>query len=119
MLNQKGMLALIPLLLLPSVAWSANNNPLLVGGPNDLPSRPEGPVNESTSPPGAHLTYYGGRVVSNLKVVQVLWGTGGAGGADGQFLAQVVHITTPSMATFYQQVLNSAYVDWLTEYNSN
>ena len=37
---------------------------------------------------------------------------------NGQFLSQVKH-TTPSVATFYQQVLNSAYVDWLTEYNTN
>ncbi|HEY6300784.1 MAG TPA: hypothetical protein VIW95_14180 [Candidatus Binatus sp.] len=101
------------------MAWSANNNPLLVGGPNDLPSRPEGPADFATSPPGAHLTYYGGRVVSNMKVVQVLWGTGGAGTGDGEFLAGVVNTSTPSMATFYQQVLNSAYVDWLTEYNTD
>lgn len=119
MLRYRGTLALMALLLVPSVAWSANNNPLLVGGPNDLPSRPEGPLDFATSPPGAHLTYYGGRVVSNMKVVQVLWGTGGAGGGNGQFLAQVKNTTAPSMATFYQQVLNSAYVDWLTEYNTN
>ncbi len=106
------------LLLVPSVAWSANNNPLLVGGPNALPSRPTGPVNLS-APGGAHLTYYGGRVVSNMQVVQVLWGTGGAGTANGDFLAGVFNTSTPSMATFYQQVLNSAYVDWLTEYNTD
>jgi hypothetical protein len=110
---------LIALLLLPSVAWSANNNPLLIGGPNDLPSRPEGPADFATSPPGARLNYYGGRVVSNMKVVQVLWGTGGAGTGDGEFLAGVVNTSTPSIATFYQQVLNSGYVDWLTEYNTN
>jgi hypothetical protein len=115
----RGTLALIALLLLPSMAWSANNNPLLVGGPNDLPSRPEGPVDFATSPPGAHLTYYGGRVVSNMQVIQVLWGTGGVGTGDGHFVAQVVNTSTPSIATFYQQVLNSAYVDWLTEYNTN
>ena len=119
MFTKKGMLALIVLLMLPSWAWSANNNPLLVGGPNDLPSRPTGPVNTSTSPPGAHLTYYGGKVVSNLKVVQVLWGTGGIGTTNGHFLAGVVNTTTPSMATFYQQVLNSGYVDWLMEYNTD
>jgi len=119
MLKCRGALVLMALLLLPSVAWSANNNPNLVGGPNDLPGRPEGPVDFATSPPGAHLTYYGGRVVSNMKVVQVLWGTGGAGTGDGEFLAGVVNTSTPSIATFYQQVLNSAYVDWLTEYNTD
>jgi hypothetical protein len=118
-LKYRGALVLVALLLLPSAAWSANNNPLLVGGPNDLPSRPEGPVDFATSPPGAQLTYYGGRVVSNMKVVQVLWGRGGAGTGDGKFLAQVVNTSTPSMATFYRQVLKSAYVDWLTEYNTD
>jgi Cep192 domain 4 len=119
MLKYRGALVLMALLLMPSMAWSANNNPLLVGGPNDLPSRPEGPLDFATSPPGAHLTYYGGRVVSNMKVVQVLWGTGGVGTGDGKFLAQVVNTTTPSIASFYQQVLNSGYVDWLTEYNTD
>jgi hypothetical protein len=73
----------------------------------------------ASAPSNAHLTYYGGRVVSNMHVVQVLWGTGTAGGGNGQFLTQVRNTTTPSLATFYQQVLNSAYVDWLTEYNTD
>lgn len=119
MLKYRGALVLMALLLLPSAAWSANNNPLLVGGPNDLPSRTDTPDNLATSPPGAHLTYYGGRVVSNMQVIQVLWGTGGAGSSNGHFLAQVVDTSTPSVATFYQQVLNSGYVDWLTEYNTD
>ena len=119
MLKYRGALVLMALLLLPSAAWSANNNPLLVGGPNDLPSRTDTPDNFATSPPGAHLTYYGGRVVSNMQVVEVLWGTGGAGTSNGHFLAQVVNTSTPSIASFYQQVLNSGYVDWLTEYNTD
>ena len=119
MLKYRGALVLMALLLLPSAAWSANNNPLLVGGPNDLPSRTDTPDNFATSPAGAHLTYYGGRVVSNMQVVQVLWGTGGIGTSNGHFLAQVVDTSTPSIATFYQQVLNSGYVDWLTEYNTD
>ena len=119
MLKYRGALVLMALLMLPSAAWSANNNPLLVGGPNDPPSRTDTPDNFATSPPGAHLTYYGGRVVSNMQVVEVLWGTGGAGTSNGHFLAQVVNTSTPSIATFYQQVLNSGYVDWLTEYNTD
>jgi hypothetical protein len=118
MSTSRGALALVAVLLLPSVAWGTNNNPLLVGGPNALPSRPLGTVRLSV-PSGAHLTYYGGRVVSNIQVVQVLWGTGSAGGGTGQFLLEVLNTSTPSMATFYQGVLNSAYVDWLGEYNTN
>src|SRR5579863_2252705 len=111
--------ALVPVavLMLSSAAWGANTNPLLVGGPNDLPRRPIGPVREA-APQGAHLDYFGGRVVSNMQVVEVLWGTGGAGGSDGQFLSNVKNTSSPSMATFYQGVLNSPYVDWLTEYDT-
>ena len=59
-----------------------------------------------------HLIYYGGRVVSNMQVVQVLWGT-------GSYLSNVTSTATPSMATFYQQALNSDYVAWLDhDYNT-
>jgi hypothetical protein len=65
-----------------------------------------------TAPAGARLTYYGGRVVSNMQVVQVLWGT-------GSYLSNVSSTASPSIATFYQAVLNSAYVDWFdSEYNT-
>jgi hypothetical protein len=72
---------------------------------------PSGPRHDA-APAGAHLTYFGGRVVSNMQVVQVLYGT-------GSYLSNVSATTSPSMATFYQGVLNSAYMDWLTEYNTN
>jgi hypothetical protein len=65
----------------------------------------------TTAPSGAHLNYYGGRVVSNVQVVQVLYGA-------GSYLPEITSTTTPSIATFYQGVLNSAYIDWLTEYNT-
>ena len=69
-------------------------------------------ISPFSAPAGALLTYYGGRVVSNMQVVQVLWGT-------GSYLSQVTFTGTPSMATFYQQVLNSSYVDWLDgDYNT-
>src|ERR1700722_235546 len=112
------LLLALAIVTLFAPAWAANNNPYLVGGPNALPPRETGLRNEA-APGGAHLTYYGGRVVSNLQVVEVLWGTGSAGLGNGQILSQVKNTTTPSVATFYQQVLNSAYVDWLTEYNTN
>ena len=50
--------------------------------------------------------YYGGKVVSNTKVVQVLWGTG--------FSTDV----KTNLAPFYTDVLNSAYLDWLSEYST-
>jgi len=57
------------------------------------------------------LTYSGNRVVSNMKVVEVVYGS-------GSYLPQIVNTTSPSMATFYQGVLNSPYITWLTEYNT-
>jgi hypothetical protein len=68
-------------------------------------------VDESSTsaPSGAHLNYYGGRVVSNIQVVQVLYGA-------GSYIPQITSTASPSVATFYQGVLNSPYVDWLTEY---
>src|SRR5207248_2009116 len=68
-------------------------------------------IHNESAPPGSHLAYFGGRVVSNIQVVQVLYGT-------GSYIPQVTSTATPSIATFYQGVTNSAYVDWLVEYNT-
>ena len=59
----------------------------------------------------AHLVYYGGKVVSNAKVVEVLYGS-------GTYLSNITSSTAPSMGSFYSAVMNSAYVDWLKEYNT-
>ncbi len=66
---------------------------------------------KTSAPFGAHLNYFGGRVVSNAQVVQVIYGA-------GSYIPQVTSTASPSMATFYQGVLNSPYVDWLREYNT-
>ena len=63
-------------------------------------------------PAGAHLSYFGGRVVSNMQVVQVLWGS-------GTFEPHVTATTTPSIASFYQQALGGGLTGWLdSEYNT-
>ena len=56
------LLLALAILSLFAPAWAANTNPYLVGGPNALPPRTTGLRNDS-APAGAHLTYYGGRVV--------------------------------------------------------
>ena len=68
-------------------------------------------LRQGSAPPGAHLTYFGGRVVSHAQVVEVLYGS-------GSYIPEVTSTASPSMATFYQGILNSPYVDWLTEYNT-
>jgi hypothetical protein len=66
----------------------------------------------SASPARAQVKNYGGRVVEQMAVVQVLYG-------QGQYLPQVVALPPQTgMGTFYDAFLNSPYVDWLGEYNT-
>jgi hypothetical protein len=116
-----GWIALVSLASLAGFGCSAPPQaPAIVAATTSRPTLPRGihhkrgsgmtaAVAASASP---HLSYFGGRVVSNLQVVQVIYG-------DGSYLPQVTSTASPSMATFYQGVLNSAYVDWLTEYDTN
>lgn len=46
-----------------------------------------------------------------MNVVQVLWGT-------GNYASFVKSTRAPSMASFYQGILNSPYADWLSEYST-
>ncbi len=69
-----------------------------------------GPVGFA-APAGAHLSYFGGPVISNVHVVQVLWG-------NGAFAPQVSGTTTPSIASFFTDITNSTYMDMLSEYNT-
>jgi Big-like domain-containing protein len=49
------------------------------------------------------LQYYGGKVISNVKVYQVNWTAGGQ----------------RSMAGFFSAVTSSSYLDWLNEYSTD
>jgi Big-like domain-containing protein len=61
---------------------------------------------------GTQVTYHGGAVISNVEVVGVLYGA-------GSYMPEVVSTAGRSMSSFYQDVLNSPYVDWLDdEYNT-
>ena len=68
--------------------------------------------NES-APSGAHLTYNGGRVNSGTNAIVVLWGS-------GSYESHISSTGTPSMMSFYNQVLsNGSYASWLnSEYNT-
>jgi len=67
----------------------------------------------NSAPPGAHLSYFGGNVISSVEVVVVYWGTSvfkpskSSGG------------TTLTVPTFLADVTNTTFWDLLTEYNSN
>ena len=57
------------------------------------------------------LKYYGGPVMGNIAVEQVLWGS-------GTYTPQVAGTVTPDIATFYQGLLTSSFMDMLAQYPS-
>ena len=67
--------------------------------PKDSPVR-------DVAPSGAHLNYYGGKVISNVKINVVFW------------TAAVDGTTQANIGGFYSAVTNSIYMDWLSEYNT-
>ena len=79
-------------------------------GPHIMPITRPGPSQGApTTTAGKHLDYYGGRVMSNAKVVDVYWGSGSyeTGAGPGQ-----------QMPPFFNAIGSSKYFDWLTEYNT-
>jgi hypothetical protein len=87
-------------------------NVLQHGVPVLDPSTRLGPVGFA-APAGAHLTYFGGPIISNVHVVQVLYGS-------GSYNAQVAGSSSPTMGNFYGDITgaNSGYVSLLTQYNT-
>src|SRR5215472_8390755 len=71
-----------------------------------------GPVSFA-APAGAHLSYFGGPVISNVHVVQVLYGS-------GSYNAQVAGTSSPSMGNFFSDLTgtSSGYITLLTQYNT-
>jgi len=71
-----------------------------------------GPVGFS-APAGAHLSYFGGPVISNVHVVQVLYGS-------GSYDPQVAGTSTPTMGNFFSDLTgaSSGYITLLTQYNT-
>jgi hypothetical protein len=62
----------------------------------------------------ASLVYYGGHVISNVQVVQVLYG-----GSASTYMPQIWSTASPSMASFYGGVTSSPWFSWLNEYDTN
>ena len=59
------------------------------------------------TPSRGNLRYFGGPVISNVKAVAVLWG------------ANVKGETKQNIGGFLSAMVNSTYMDWLKEYNTN
>jgi len=72
-----------------------------------------GPVNFA-APAGAHLSYFGGPIISNVQVIEVLYGS-------GSYNSQVAGTTSPTMGQFYGDITgaNSGLMTLLQQYNTN
>ncbi|MCX5746897.1 MAG: calcium-binding protein [Proteobacteria bacterium] len=78
-----------------------------------MPVRPIGAADVpiASAPVGAHLTYYGGKIIQHPSVVQVLYGA-------GTYLTQLTANTGATMASFYAEVVSQGVYDWLEEYDT-
>ncbi|HET9182867.1 MAG TPA: hypothetical protein VFP59_12090 [Candidatus Angelobacter sp.] len=72
-----------------------------------------GPVGFA-APAGAHLSYFGGPIISNVQVIQVLYGS-------GSYNSQVAGATSPTMGQFFGDFTGSGsgLISLLTQYNTN
>ncbi|HET9283740.1 MAG TPA: hypothetical protein VFR24_17435 [Candidatus Angelobacter sp.] len=69
-------------------------------------------VQGASAPAGAHVSYFGGPVVSNAVVIQVLYGA-------GSYNPQVAGTSSPTIGNFFGDFLgtNSGYVNLLSQYS--
>ena len=74
--------------------------------PGITPMVPGG-IRSQSAPAGAHLTYYGGPVLSDIKSVDVIYGAGSYAPYIGSYIA-----------SFTGQLLGSGVLDWLHEYST-
>jgi len=91
-----------------------NSNVVMMPMRHGVPWRDAtGPIGFA-APAGAHLTYFGGPIISNVQVIEVLYGS-------GSYNAQVAGTTSPTMGQFYGDITgsNSGYISLLQQYNTN
>jgi hypothetical protein len=63
------------------------------------------------APPGAHLSYFGGPIISNVQVVQVLYGS-------GSYNPQVAGSSSPTMGNFFSDITSTGLISLLQQYNT-
>jgi hypothetical protein len=64
------------------------------------------------APAGAHLTYFGGPIISNVQVIQVLYGS-------GSYNPQVAGTTSPTMGNFFADITSTGLISLMQQYNTN
>ena len=90
---------LLGLALICSIPAHAEHRPLTLDAMNRV-----GALSTADS---AGVAYYGGPVLSHVKVNVVYWGTG------------VAPETQTQLETFYRGIVNSTYLDGISEYATN
>jgi hypothetical protein len=88
-----------------------STTPILHGVPWRDPNT-AGAVVGFAAPAGAHLTYRGGPIISNVQVVQVLYGS-------GSYNAQIAGTTTPTMGNFFSDITSTGLITLMQQYNTN
>jgi hypothetical protein len=112
------------LLALPALAQVSPSNPPagnLVMAPvtpmqHGVPWRDPNATNAAAvgfaAPAGAHLSYFGGPIISNVQVIQVLYGS-------GSYNPQVSGTTSPTMGNFFADITSTGLISLLQQYNTN
>src|ERR1051326_1224973 len=88
-----------------------NLQPKFHGVPWRDPNATPGPVGFA-APAGAHLSYFGGPIISNVQVIQVLYGS-------GSYNSQVAGSTSPTMGNFFADITSTGLISLLQQYNTN
>src|SRR5437868_13805148 len=85
----------------------AHQMPFRDSDSHDGASAPPAPV----APAGAHLDYHGGKVIQNVNITKVLYGS-------GTFIPELTSTTVVNIVSSYTQMVSSGVFDWLSEYNT-
>jgi hypothetical protein len=91
---------------LPVVSFQAIRH----GVPWRDPNTTLGPVGFA-APAGAHLSYFGGPIISNVQVIQVLYGS-------GSYNPQIAGTTSPTMGNFFADITSTGLISLLQQYNT-
>jgi hypothetical protein len=94
----------------PQVQPVVTLQPLRHGVPRRDPNTTGGIIGFA-APAGAHLTYFGGPIISNVQVIQVLYGS-------GSYNAQVAGSSSPTMGNFFADITSTGLISLLQQYNT-
>jgi hypothetical protein len=87
-----------------------NLQPKFHGVPWRDPNTSSAPIGFA-APAGAHLTYFGGPIISNVQVIQVLYGS-------GSYNSQIAGSTSPTMGNFFADITSTGLISLLQQYNT-